>query len=146
MPSIEYDTIYKRALVRIEDIDLSNYTQSDFSECMIEWLHSSAASPIFRKMFASFSLDDDLEELKFELNNPIDDEYDTNYVTNLLSKGIVINYMPRKIETSKELEVMVYGKEEKVRSNYKTKMQRLHDLQIEYNRELTQHSYYFGNH
>ena len=32
MPSIEYDDVYKRALAKINDLDLANYTEEDFRE------------------------------------------------------------------------------------------------------------------
>ena len=65
MPSIEYDDVYKRALTKINDLDLANYTEEDFKEYMKEWLHSSISKPYLRKKFSSFSFNDDLEEINF---------------------------------------------------------------------------------
>ena len=45
MPSIEYDDVYKRALTKINDLDLANYTEEDFKEYMKEWLHSAISKP-----------------------------------------------------------------------------------------------------
>ena len=39
MPSIEYDDVYKRALTKINDLDLANYTEEDFKEYMLSLIH-----------------------------------------------------------------------------------------------------------
>ena len=46
MPSINYETIYKRALTRINDLELATYTQDDFYEHLKEWLHTASSSVI----------------------------------------------------------------------------------------------------
>ena len=58
MPSLEYESIYKRALTMINDLDLATYTQNDFYDVLREWLRTAASLPLFRKKFESFSLND----------------------------------------------------------------------------------------
>jgi hypothetical protein len=146
MPSISYDQIYKRALVRINDLELVQYTQDDFYESMKEWLHSAYSSIIFRSKFSSFELDDEIMQVTFTLTNSVDDNYDSDFVTSILAKGVILNYFPSKLENTANLAVMIGGKEEKkLLGNYNQNMERLHNLQTEFERELTRHSYHFGS-
>lgn len=146
MPLINYQDIYKRALVRINDLGLARLQQEDFYDKLLLWMHSASATPYFRKKFSTFSLNDELMILNFELNNSVDESYDKNFVTDILAKGIIINYFPAKLETDEHLAVMIGGKEEKkLLDNYSGKRERLKTLETEFYRELTQHGYYFNS-
>jgi hypothetical protein len=146
MPSITYEQIYKRALTRINDLELAKYTQDDFYEIMKEWLHSAYSSIILRSKFSSFELDDETMKLTFTLTNSVDDNYDTDFVTSILAKGVILNYFPSKLETTMNLASFIGGKEEKIsRQSYNQNMERLNNLQHEFERELTRHSYHFGS-
>lgn len=145
MPSIKYEAIYKRALTRINDLELATYTQDDFYEYLKEWLHTTSSAPLLRKKFSKYSLDDELMTLTFELNNSVDEEYDKNFVTSILAKGVIINYFPSKLEHSANLAVMIGGKEEKkLLGNYNQNMERLKSLERDFERELSRHTYYFS--
>ncbi len=145
MPSLEYESIYKRALTMINDLDLATYTQNDFYEVLGEWLHTAISLPLFRKKFESFSLNDSIMKLTFTLNNSVDDNYDIEFVKTILAKGIIIHYFPSKLETTKNLATMIGGKEEKkLIDNYSKNMERLAELKREWELELTRHSYYFS--
>ena len=146
MGSIEFDTIYSRALSRINDLKLAGYTESDFYEVMLEWLKSCSSSPRFRKLFSSFVIDEDAEEVAFSMNCEVDDVYDTEFVTTLLAKGIILNYLPSRLEDTVHLATMIGGTEEKkLLDNYKNNMERLNRLNREFNRDIARHTYYFGN-
>ena len=145
MPSIKYEAIYKRALTRINDLELATYTQDDFYEYLKEWLHTTSSAPLLRKKFSKYSLDDELMTLTFELNNSVDEEYDKNFVTSILAKGVIINYFPSTLEHSANLAVMIGGKEEKkLLGNYNQNMERLKTLERDFERELSRHTYYFS--
>lgn len=146
MASIEFDTIYSRALSRINDLKLAGYTESDFYEIMLEWLKSCSSSPRFRKLFRSFTVDEDAEEVMFEMNCKVDDGYDSEFVTTLLAKGIILNYLPSRLEDTVHLATMIGGTEEKkLLDNYKNNMERLNRLNREFTRDIARHTYYFGN-
>lgn len=146
MPLINYKDIYKRALVRINDLDLANLMRDDFYDFLKEWLHSTASSPLFRNSFSTFELDDNIMTVNFILKRAVDDNYDINFVTDILAKGVIINYFPSRIDTSMEMAAVIGGKEEKkLTDHYSKKMERLHTLRTEWHRELTQHGYYFGS-
>ena len=145
MPSIKYEDIYKRALTMIDDLDLASYTQNDFYEILKEWLHNTSSLPLLRSKFNSYSLDDELMTLTFILNNSVDDSFDTNFVKGILARGIIISYFPSKLENTKNLATMIGGKEEKkLIDNYSKNTERLAQLEREWERDLSRHTYYFG--
>lgn len=144
MPSIEYESIYKRALSRLNDVSLSQYAKEDFYEALKEWLSSASSDPYLQRKFTKYVDDEDMEEIQFELENSVNEQYDINFVTNMLAQGLIVNYMPSKLEQASFLHAMVYGKEEKWKDNYKNAQMRLDTLTAKYYRELSQHGYYFG--
>lgn len=146
MPSISYDEIYEKALARIDDFKLAQFSQDDFYDAMCKWLHNAASSTLLRKKFNSFSLDDEIQTLDCQLADSVDDDYDKEFVTSILAKGLIINYLPTKIETTKNFELIVgTDKEKKILDNYKQNMERLEILERDFSRELSRHGYYFGN-
>ena len=115
MPSLKYESIYKKALTMVNDLELATYTEEDFYDTLCEWLNTTSSLPLLRKKFSSYVLDDEIMELNFTLKNSVDDLYDTNFVKTILAKGIIINYFPSKLENTKNLATMIGGKEEKKR-------------------------------
>ena len=145
MPSLKYKSIYKKALTMVNDLELATYTEEDFYDILCEWLNTTSSLPLLRKKFSSYVLDDEIMELNFTLKNSVDDLYDTNFVKTILAKGIIINYFPSKLENTKNLTTMISGKEEKkLIDNYSKNMERLATLQREWERDLSRHTYYFG--
>lgn len=146
MPSIDYESIYKRALKRIDDLDLASYTEEDFYDTMCEWLHVSISNPLFRKVFSEFTLDDENSKLTFTLSSPVSNDYDAEFITSVLAKGIIINYMPSKIDTDRNLALIIgTDKEKKISGNYSQNMERLKELERDYSRDIARHGYYFGD-
>lgn len=146
MASIEFDDIYNRALSRINDLKLASYDETDFYDIMLEWLKSCSSSPRFRKLFSSFVVDEDEEVIEFEMSQSVDEGYDVDFVTTLLAKGIILNYLPSRLEDTVHLATMIGGTEEKkLLDNYKNNMERLNRLNREFNRDIARHSYYFGS-
>ena len=145
MPTLKYESVYDRALSRVKDTELFQLVEDDFYNYMKNWLKAAIALPQFRKQFSSFKTDDEIMVLNFSLRNPVDEEYDKEFVTNILSEGLIVNYLPSKIDTGVNMAVMIGGKEEKkLIDNYGKMQDRLHDLEVKLGRELSQHGYYFG--
>lgn len=145
MPSLKYEDIYKRALTMINDLELATYAEEDFYSILCEWLHTTSSTPLLRKKFSSYSLDDEIMNINFTLSNSVDDFYDSEFVKTILAKGIIISYFPSKLENTKNLATMIGGKEEKkLIDNYSKNMERLTQLKREWELELSRHTYYFG--
>lgn len=144
MPSIKYQDIYNKALLRIDDIKLAHMLKDDFYDSLKTWLHTFLSKPNFIKLFKDFSISDDIMEVSFELINSKNEWFDTEFVATILAKGLVISYFPMKLEQASYLNAMVYGGDEKWKDNYKNAQARLRVLEKEVDIEISQHSYYFG--
>lgn len=52
MPSLKYESIYKKALTMVNDLELATYTEEDFYDTLCEWLTTTSSLPLLRKKFS----------------------------------------------------------------------------------------------
>lgn len=98
MTSIQYDEIYSRFFTKVEAYDLIDEDMMDTSgEFMCNWLRSSVYEPYIRRLFKAVSMDDDEEVMGFEMRYEIDEGTDLEFVINLLSWGMVYNWVAPKV-------------------------------------------------
>lgn len=109
-----YDAIYNKFLGLVEDFDLMTLDESDAYLMMTEWIGKVLSLPKIRKLFASVSVDEQIQQVTYTLRNPIDDEYDKNFVTSLLANGMVVEWLTPRVYTDKTLRQGVFGKEQKI--------------------------------
>ena len=46
MPSLKYESIYKKALTMVNDLELATYTKDDFYDILREWLNTTSSLPL----------------------------------------------------------------------------------------------------
>ena len=138
-----YEEIYSQFYSRIEDPTFfQKYSKDEAYDLMRVWLHSIVAEPYIRKCFSSISLDDNILELTFKLNNPIDDDSDNYFVKNIFAQGMSICWMQQKIDKAVSLAQVVGGKEEKtILNNYKPNMTRLKELKVQLRKVIRDYGY-----
>ncbi len=113
MPSLSYENIYSKFRLKASAYDLITMNDDDVSVFLCEWLHSSINKPYIRRLFASLTLDDLLQEMKFEMKYSTDDDFDEEFVMDIVSIGMVIEWVTPKINSLNNI-VQVFGsKEEK---------------------------------
>lgn len=95
MTSINYDEIYSRFYTKVEAYDLISEDLSE--EFMCNWLRSSVSEPIVRKLFKEVSMNDDEAVMEFELKYEIDESTDYDFIINVLSWGMVYNWVTPKV-------------------------------------------------
>lgn len=141
---MEYETIYSRSYMKKYDPNF--YEDKTFAyETMKEWLHEISAFPYVRKEFSKLILDDDLEELDFELKRSIDEQSDNDFVIKLFTDGFVICWMRPRIETIMHTAIAVGGKDEKILLNqYKNNVERLDSLEIKLKKYIRDYGYVNG--
>ena len=113
MPSLSYENIYSKFRLKASAYDLITMNDDDVSVFLCEWLHSSINKPYIRRLFASLTLDNLLQEMKFEMKYSTDDDFDEEFVMDIVSIGMVIEWVTPKINSLNNI-VQVFGsKEEK---------------------------------
>ena len=141
-----YDEIYSQFYIKIEDPTFfKKYSKDEAYELMRNWLHSIVAIPYVRKCFSSIALDDEILELTYELENPINENSDNYFVKDILAQGMVICWMQQSIDKVVNLATVIGGKDEKtLLNNYKNNMTRLEQLKIQLRKTIRDYGYVYN--
>lgn len=91
--TLSYATIFSRFLGKIRDFTLLALPEAMAAGQMCEWLHSAAARPLVRSLFAAFSMDDEIQLLTLSMCHPIEDAYDLDFSAEVLALGMVIQWL-----------------------------------------------------
>ena len=141
---LSYSTLFSRVLNKINDPKELSLDENDLLEIYTERLHSVVGKPRVRRLFSSLSLDDEIQEMTFTLNNSVDEESDKDFVLEILSLGMAIEWLQPQVDSVIHTSVMIGGKEEKkLLDTYSKNIERLDKLRKEWELELSRHSYYF---
>ena len=134
---LSYSTLFSRVLNKINDPKELSLDESDLFDIYIERLHSVVGKPRVRRLFSSISLDDEIQEMTFTLNNSVDEESDKDFVLEILSLGMAIEWLQPQVDSVIHTSVMIGGKEEKrVLDNHKNMIDRLDSMKKEQNKMI----------
>lgn len=113
MTSLTYDVVYSRLFSKIEAYDFIELKANDLSDLLCDWMHSASANPYVRRLFETFSLDDEIQELSFEMKYTLDSYSDTEFVIEILALGMVVAWLEPKINSINNISQMFGSKDEK---------------------------------
>lgn len=134
---LSYSTLFSRVLNKINDPKELSLDENDLLEIYTERLHSVVGKPRVRRLFSSISLDDEIQEMTFTLNNSVDEESDKDFVLEILSLGMAIEWLQPQVDSVIHTSVMIGGKEEKrVLDNHKNMIDRLDSMKKEQNKMI----------
>lgn len=147
---IKYEEVYAGFLTKATDKELENQLKSEDEETkslgigkLQTYLEDTFGIPVISNLFVSFSCNDELETINYELKN--DSLYDKKFVQNILAQGMVIAWMTSKLDTDLNFIKFFGGKEEKkLMDNYNLNLQRLERLEIKLEKQIRNHGYYNG--
>lgn len=129
MTSIKYDSIFSYFLGNIHDLEFANLSSDDAYELMTEYLKKSLADPYVNHVFASYSLDDEVQIVTFIMTYPTTDQADCDFVTAMLAKAMVVNWL-KPLVTSKLNIAQFFGNSE---SKFYSQSNHLSELRNLYN-------------
>ena len=134
---LSYSTLFSRVLNKINDQKELSLDENDLLEIYTERLHSVVGKPRVRRLFSSISLDDEIQEMTFTLNNSVDEESDKDFVLEILSLGMAIEWLQPQVDSVIHTSVMIGGKEEKkLLDNHKNMIDRLDSMKKEQNKMI----------
>ena len=143
---LSYSTLFSRVLNKINDPKELSLDESDLLEIYTERLHSVVGKPRVRRLFSSLSLDDEIQEMTFTLNNSVDEESDKDFVLEILSLGMAIEWLQPQVDSVIHTSVMIGGKEEKkVLDNHKNMIERLDSMKKEQNKMIRDYGYMYNS-
>ena len=143
---LSYSTLFSRVLNKINDQKELSLDESDLLEIYTERLHSVVGKPRVRRLFSSISLDDEIQEITFTLNNSVDEESDKDFVLEILSLGMAIEWLQPQVDSVIHTSVMIGGKEEKkLLDNHKNMIERLDSMKKEQNKMIRDYGYMYNS-
>ena len=143
---LSYSTLFSRVLNKINDTKELSLDESDLLEIYTERLHSVVGKPRVRRLFSSLSLDDEIQEMTFTLNNSVDEESDKDFVLEILSLGMAIEWLQPQVDSVIHTSVMIGGKEEKkLLDNHKNMIERLDSMKKEQNKMIRDFGYMYNS-
>ena len=143
---LSYSTLFSRVLNKINDQKELSLDENDLLEIYTERLHSVVGKPRVRRLFSSLSLDDEIQEMTFTLNNSVDEESDKDFVLEILSLGMAIEWLQPQVDSVIHTSVMIGGKEEKkLIDNHKNMIDRLDSMKKEQNKMIRDYGYMYNS-
>ena len=113
MASLDYNKIYSRLFSKIEAYDFIELPEDELNDFLCNWIHSASANPYVRRLFKSFNLDDEILEISYEMKYSVDEFSDEEFITEILTLGVVIAWLEPKINSINNIAQMFASKEEK---------------------------------
>jgi hypothetical protein len=141
-----YDKLFSRVLNKINDPKELSLNRDDLVEIYVERLHSVVGKPRIRRCFSSISLSDEIQELSFVLNNSVDEYSDEEFVIELLTLGMVIEWLQPQVDSILHTSIMIGGKEEKkLLDNHKNMIERLDSMKKELHKMIRDYGYMYNS-
>lgn len=89
----EFDEIYSRFYLRVKDYETSGLEEKLVKQMLLGYLKSTLSKPMVRRLFQSVTLDEDIEEIEYELRNSLDEDSDKDFVEEVLALGMVVEWL-----------------------------------------------------
>ena len=143
---LPYETIFSRTRGRINDPKELSLDETDLLEIYNERLHNVIGNPRVRRLFSSITFDDETSQIEFELNNPVDDASDEDFVVDLFILGMTIEWLQPQVDSILHTSVMIGGKEEKkLLDNHKNMIDRLDSMKKELYKMIRDYGYMYNS-
>jgi hypothetical protein len=113
MASLSYEQVYSRFFTKITAYDFLEISHEHLDAFLCNWIHSAGAKPYVRRLFTTYRLDDENHEIAFEMNYSTNEDSDTEFILEILSTGMVIEWLEPKIMNISNLAQLFGSKEEK---------------------------------
>lgn len=143
---LSYESIFSRVRNKIDDPKEMSLDEMVLNEIYTERLHSVIGNPRVRSLFSSITLDDDEQEIEFELSNKVDVFSDEEFVIEILTLGIVIEWLQPRVDSVLYTAPMIGGKEEKkILDNHKNMVDRLSSMKTEQKKLIRDYGYMYNS-
>lgn len=139
---LPYETVFSRTRTKIDDVKELFLEDNDLLELNTERLHSIVGDERVINKFSSFAMDDEIQQIEFEMKYPVSDFADKEYVTELFALGMSIQWLKPKVDSINYTARVLGTKEEKnIQNNYSQITDRLDSLEHKFSQKLASHGY-----
>ena len=113
MITLEFDECFSAFHNKVDAYDFLDFEDYEIEELEIEWLRAACSDPYVRRLFSSFEFDDEDEEvINFEMRYSVDDDFDSDFIKNILATGMAINWLTPKVNSLISINQVFGSKEE----------------------------------
>lgn len=130
MASLLYEKINETLLRKITDCDILHIPEEDGNKQLAGYLHSTVSKPYCRRLFSSLLLDDELEEVTYDLNVTTDESQDEDFVTEMLALGMLIEWTEPMVNSRLNQKQLITSNKE---SKFYSQQAHMDTLQTMYN-------------
>ena len=113
MITSEFDEIYSRFYLRVKDYETSGLEEKLVKQMLLGYLKSTLSKPMVRRLFQSVTLDEDIEEIEYELRNSLDEDSDKDFVEEVLALGMVVEWLSPRYHSTLLTSQLVSNSEQK---------------------------------
>lgn len=99
MTSLSYNEIFSRFYSRVEAYDFLNLSEDQMTEYLTEWLKGAISKPFIRRNYNLLRMDNDIQEITYELSHPTDKDTDEYFTIEVLSLGVAIEWLEPKVNS-----------------------------------------------
>lgn len=142
--TLQYEDVFSVFLSKITDYSFLEYDENFVREQMVSWLRSSISIPRLRAKFLFLNMNDEEAIINFDLKNTMSEDFDLNFVIDVLARSMVIAWLEPQVKTVLLTKQMFGGKEEKfyAQSNQLSQLQNLlTDAKTELSKILRDYGY-----
>lgn len=109
----EFDEIYSRFYLRVKDYETSGLEEKLVKQMLLGYLKSTLSKPMVRRLFQSVTLDEDVEEVEYELRNSLDEDSDRDFVEEVLALGMVSEWVSPRYHSTLLTSQLISNSEQK---------------------------------
>ena len=102
------------------------------------WIRSTLSKPYIRRLFDTLTIDEDLEELDYEMKLPTTDDADQDFVEEMIALGMVVEWVKPKYFTTLNTSQLFTNSEQKFYSQA-NHMSELKDMYHRAKNDLRKH-------
>lgn len=114
MITLEFDDVFTNFHNKVDAYDFLDFEDYEIEELEIEWLRAACTKPYVRRLFSSFQFDEEDDEvINFEMLYEVDDDFDADFVKEILAIGMGVEWLTPKVNSLIGINQMYGSKEEK---------------------------------
>lgn len=136
MITLDFDDIFSSFHNKVDAYDFLDLEDYELEELESEWLKSAGSKPYIRRLFSSYEYNDDDEVINFEMSYSVDDDFDTDFVIEILALGVAIEYLTPKVNSLNLINQMFGNKEGYSQQQHLKEVRALRDSWIREQRKI----------
>jgi len=148
MAEISFDSVFNAFLGKVVDYDFIDIDESYIRNLSYEWIVSIISEPRLRAMLSSLSLNQENQTISFTIAETLGDDYDSFFLTDLLSTGFVIKWLTPQVNSVLNIKQVFGGKEEKYysQSAHLAELSNLlKESKTEFNKKIRDYGTYYNS-